>query len=342
MRTLQFKAFPILLLAIITCSGSFALPRQQPITIDGFTMGTTYHVVYFDAGQRNFEHPIDSLLSLVNKSINTYDPSSEVSVFNKSGKGIAFKLPYLYPPLKKAIEISEASRGAFDPTIMPLVNVWGFGPDKSLQPDKKVIDSVRAFVSYQQIVLSRDSVKKLDPRVQLDFGGIGQGYGADVIADFLRSKRIVNFLVELGGEGLAYGKNLTKNDLWTIGILDPNSTRDNQFFKAYVSVSNRSFTTSGNYFNYREINGKKYGHTIDPRTGYPVDHDLLSVSVFAEDCAVADAWDTALLVMGYEKAVTLLEMNPNLDALLIYSTPEGEMKTYLTPGLKKFTRFEQN
>jgi FAD:protein FMN transferase len=331
-----------LLLAIITCSGGFAFPGQQPINIDGVTMGTTYHVVYFDAAQRNFKHSIDSLLLLVNKSINTYDPSSEVSIFNKSGTGIAFKLPYLYAPLKKAIEISEVTGGAFDPTIMPLVNVWGFGPDKSLQPGKRVIDSVRAFVGYQQIVLSSDSVKKLDPRVQLDFGGIGQGYGADVIADFLRSKGIVNFLVELGGEGLAYGKNLAKNDLWTIGILDPNSTRDDQFFKAYVSVSNRSFTTSGNYFNYREINGKKYGHTIDPRTGYPVDHELLSVSVFAEDCAAADAWDTALLVMGYEKAVALLEMNPNLDALLIYSTPEGEMKTYLTPGLKKLIRFEQN
>jgi thiamine biosynthesis lipoprotein len=342
MRILQFKIVFILLFAIIPCLGGFTFRVQQPVSIDGLTMGTTYHVVYFDARQRDFKHSIDSLLLLVNKSINTYDPSSEVSIFNKSGNGIAFKLPYLYPPLKKALEISEVTRGAFAPTIMPLVNVWGFGPDKSLQLSKKVIDSVRAFVGYGGIVLTSDSVKKLDPRVQLDFGGIGQGYGADVIADFLKSKAIVNFLVELGGEGLAYGKNLTKNDYWTIGILDPSSTRDNQFYKAYVSVSNRSFTTSGNYFNYREINGKKYGHTIDPRTGYPVDHELLSVSVFAEDCTVADAWDTALLVMGYEKAVAILERNPNLDALLIYTSPEGEMKTYLTPGLKKLTRFEQN
>ena len=313
----------------------------EPIHVEGFTMGTTYHITYFDLKNRDFKVSIDSLLQLVNKSINTYDPASEVSRFNNSRHGIQLNLPYLYPAIKKALDVAAESNGSFDPTVMPLVNAWGFGPDKSFQQNTHLIDSLRNFVGYRKIQLTKDSIKKTDARVQLDFGGIGQGYGADVVADFLRSKRISNFLVELGGEGLAQGKNLVKGEYWKIGILDPNSTPEEQFFKAYVTLHNKSFTTSGNYFNYREINGRKYGHTIDPATGYPVQHDLLSASVFAEDCATADAWATAMMVMGREKAIQFLESQKALDALLIFSTPGGKMETYITSGLKNFIQLEQ-
>ncbi len=309
--------------------------------IEGATMGTSYHITYFDNKARNFKRDIDSLLLVVNKSINTYDSSSEVSQFNRSKKGIAFKLPYLYPPIKKAEEVFAISHGAFDPTVMPLVNVWGFGPAKQLRPDSAMIDSIKVFVGFTKLKLTSDSVTKQDERVQLDFGGIGQGYGADVVTEFLKSKGITNMLVELGGEGMAVGKNLKSEKPWEIGILDPNSTQENQFFKAYISLENKSFTTSGNYFNYREVDGKKYSHTIDPFTGFPAQRAILSASIFSADCTTADAWGTALMVMGHEKAIELLKQHPEIDALLIYTSPQGKMETYITPGVSSFIRLEQ-
>ncbi|HEY9047137.1 MAG TPA: FAD:protein FMN transferase, partial [Ohtaekwangia sp.] len=138
-----------------------------------------------------------------------------------------------------------------------------------------------------------------------------------------------------GGEGMALGKNIQKNKTWTIGILDPNSTRDNQFFKVYAEVQDQSFTTAGNYFNYREIDGKKYSHTIDPVTGYPADLPLLSVSVFANDCTTADAWDTAFMVMGHTKTIELLNKRKDLDAVLMYTTSAGTIETFVTKGIQK-------
>ncbi len=308
--------------------------------IEGKTMGTTYHITYFDKKGRNFKNSVDSLLGVVNKSINNYDTTSEVSQFNKSEVGIAFRLPYLYYPVKRAEEIFSASKGAFDPTVMPLVSAWGFGPGKGINPDSIQIDSIKTFVGFLKIRLTGDSLIKLDPRVQLDFGGIGQGYGADVITNFLLSKKISDMLVELGGEGMAVGKNLKTDKPWEIGILDPNSTVENQFFKAYVSVKDKSFTTSGNYFNYYEIDGKKYSHTIDPESGYPARRAILSASVFARDCTTADAWGTAIMVMGHEKAIELLKVRPDIEVLLIYSTPDGKMETFITESLSPFVKLE--
>jgi thiamine biosynthesis lipoprotein len=141
-------------------------------------------------------------------------------------------------------------------------------------------------------------------------------------------------LVELGGEGVALGKNRSTRQSWRIGILDPNSTREQQFFKAYVALNDRAFTTSGNYFNYRIIDGRKFGHTLDPTTGYPVQNELLSVSLFTNDCSTADGWATAFMVMGLNKTIAQLSFMPQMDALLIYSTPNGKIETYITPGLK--------
>lgn len=309
---------------------------QDPVVIEGQTMGTTYRIIYFDEPrQRNFKTSVDSLLGKVNKAINTYDPESEISKFNKSEKGIFLVLPYLYDILKKAQKIFRASDGAFDPTVMPLVDAWGFGPAASGMPSPGKIDSLKKLVGFEKIHFKGKAVTKTRPGVQLDMGGIGQGYGADVIVEFLESKGIEHMLVELGGEGVACGMNLQKNQPWRIGILDPSSTPDHQFFKAYVTLRDRAFTTSGNYFNYKIINGRKFGHTIDPVSGYPVQGSLLSASVFARDCTTADAWATAFMVMGIEKAITKVKCLPALDALFIYSTEDGALKTFITPGIEK-------
>jgi thiamine biosynthesis lipoprotein len=313
---------------------------EEPIKVEGRTMGTTYHITYFDRRARVFKNSIDSLLIVVNKSINNYDSTSEVSQFNKSKLGIAVRLPYLYPVIKKSQEIFDGSNGAFDPTVLPLVNAWGFGAGRQFDPDSSQVDSIRAYVGFEKIKFTKDSLLKSHPNVQLDFGGIGQGYGADVISDFLKSKGITNMLVELGGEGVALGKNLKTGKLWQIGILDPNSTRENQFFKAYVSLTDKSFTTSGNYFNYHIIDGKKYSHTIDPDTGFPAQQAILSASIFTTDCITADAWGTAMMVMGHERSIELVKAHPELEVLLFYTNNEGKMDTFMTPGIRPFIKLE--
>jgi len=306
--------------------------KPQEIRLEGETMATTYHITYFDDQGRNFKNSIDSLLKIVNQSINNYDKNSEISRFNSDPHGIRFELPYLKPPLETASQVVAKSKGAFDPTVMPLVNAWGFGPLKQSLPDSTEIDSLLTFVGFEKIRFNSDSLWKLDSRTQLDFGGIGQGYGADVITHFLRSRGIHHMFVEVGGEGMACGMNLTSDKPWKVGILDPRSTPEHQFFKAYIDLSDRSFTTSGNYFNYREVNGQKFSHTIDPVTGYPAQKAILSASVFATDCATADAWGTAIMVMGHEEAIRVLEQVPDIDAFLIYSTPEG-IATFATDGI---------
>lgn len=322
----------VLLIAILSVWWWRNGSKPQPVKIQGETMATTWHITYFDDNDRNFKAAIDSILVVVNKSINNYDPNSEISRFNKSQSGLKNSTPYFTTPLATAALIYDQSGGTFDPTVMPLVNAWGFGPSIQELPDSAKIDSLRMLIGFNKIKYSADSVWKTDPRSQLDFGGIGQGYGADVMADFLRSKGIVNMFVELGGEGLALGVNLQSGKPWRIGILDPQSTPGNEFFKAYVSISDKAFTTSGNYFNFREVNGQKFSHTIDPVTGYPAQRSILSASVFAKDCTTADAWGTAFMVMGHEKGIEMAKAHPELDVFFIYSTPDG-IATFASPGL---------
>lgn len=301
--------------------------RQQDFTsaqrLEGSTMGTTYHITYFDTEHRDFQFSVDSLLVVVNQSINTYDSASEISQFNKATRSYVFQLPYFLPPLKKSLQVVTGSQGAFDPTVMPLVNAWGFGSRKVERPDTAEILAMRAFVGFEKISFNNDSIWKNDPRVQIDFGGIGQGYGADVIANFLRSKNIDDFFVELGGEGVASGKNLIKDRWWEIGILDPNSDYVDQKFKATATLRDKAFSTSGNYFNFREVDGKKYSHTIDPVSGFPIQRELLSATVFASDCVTADAWATAFLSMGHLKGIEILNDHPELSVFFIYSGTDG-------------------
>jgi thiamine biosynthesis lipoprotein len=217
---------------------------------------------------------------------------------------------------------------------MPFVNAWGFGPRKVERPDTAEILAIRSFVGFEKVNFNADSVWKSDARVQIDFGGIGQGYGADVIATFLKAKGVENFFVELGGEGVAYGANLAQERPWEIGILDPNSDALNQRFIARAILTNQGFSTSGNYFNYRIVDGKKYSHTIDPISGFPVQRALLSATVFAADCSTADAWATAFMAMGHEKAIPLLDHHPELSVLLVFSGDEG-IQTFLSPSLQE-------
>ncbi|MDQ2657962.1 MAG: FAD:protein FMN transferase [Bacteroidota bacterium] len=317
---------------VFSANASEAMP--EPLVVEGRTMGTTYRIQYFDEPlRRNFKESIDSLLVRLNASINNYDPKSDISRFNRSRKGTRPRLGYLCDILSKARDIYEASGGAFDPTVGPLINTWGFGPENSSPPSASRIDSMKQLVGLEKVSSSKHRISKSIAGVQLDMGGIGQGYGADVIVAFLRQKGVSDMLVELGGEGMALGRNLKKDQYWTIAILDPNSSRDNQYYKAYVVLRNQAFTTSGNYFNYRVIEGRKYGHTIDPFSGYPVQHSLLSASVFADNATLADGWATAFMVMGLEKAMAKIRILKNVEAIFFYSDATGKIATYVTPGI---------
>lgn len=305
---------------------------STPIKLEGKTMGTSYHITYFDSKGRNFQTSVDSLMVVVNKAISTYDTASEISRFNRAARSFRFSLPYFLPPLVKSKEVVQGSQGAYDPTVMPLVNAWGFGPKKVERPDTAEVQRVREYVGFEKIDFNKDSIWKTDPHVQLDFSAIGQGYGADVIAGFLMSKGIENYFIELGGEGVARGKNLKEDRPWEIGILDPNSDYVEQKFTAYATLKNKAFTTSGNYFNYREVDGKKYSHTIDPVSGFPVEHPLLSATVFAADCSTADAWATAFMSMGHERAIETLKTHPELQVFFIISGQNG-FELYSSPAL---------
>lgn len=336
--TIALNCFSLSVMLSILCPTLEANAQDtatERLKIHGVTMGTTYSVTYFDLRQRDFKSGVDSLLWVLNKAISTYDPNSEVSHFNRSKDGIDAQSCYLYPLLIKCREVFEVSKGAFDPTVMPLVNMWGFGPQKtSTIPSNRVIDSILKFVGFDKIEFDRKRIQKTLPNVQLDFGGIGQGYGADVVADFLRSKGVTNALIEIGGEGMALGRNIRQDTPWKIGILDPSSTRDNQIFKGYVDVEDRSFTTSGNYFNFKLLNGKRYGHTIDPRTGYPAENTLLSVSVFTRDAATADALATAFMVLGFEKSKTLLESLHGVEVILMYADLSNHLQIFISPAMR--------
>lgn len=312
--------------------------RNTPMLIEGKTMGTSYHITYFDDQDRNFKPQVDSLLVLVNKSISTWDSTSEISQFNKATRSIKFELPFFLPPLQVSQKIVTQSHGAFDPTVMPLVNAWGFGPEKIEKPDTVEIEKVKAYVGFEKLSFNQDSIWKTDPRVQLDFSGIGQGYGADVITDFLKSKGITNALVEVGGEGMALGRNIKTDKPWALGLVNPLQP---ETFIGYINLENKSFSTSGNYFNYRVVNGRRYSHTIDPTTGYPTSKAILSASVFSEDCTTADAWATAIMSMGHEKAIELLKNQPNVGVCLIFSTESGGVERFISENVAALISFEE-
>lgn len=312
--------------------------KQEVIWFSGKTMGPiNYNVKYFDEDKRNFKPQVDSLLVVFNESLNTYIPDSEISTFNKKDS-FRFELPFFYPALEAAKTIYDQTGGAFDPSIGPLINAWGFGPGTQIGPDSTFIDSLRQFVGYDKIKFDKQSVTKNDTRITISFSASAKGYGVDVVADFLKSNGIENYFVEIGGEVVASGKNLERNSSWIVGIMDPDSDEVRQFAYAQVALENKAMATSGNYFNYHIIDGVKYGHTISPTTGYPIQHNLLSASVFAKDCQTADGLATAFMVMGKDKTIEFLEQHTEYDAYLIFSKDDGTHGDYATEGIKPFIK----
>jgi thiamine biosynthesis lipoprotein len=304
----------------------------------GPTMGSTYSIKYVTSPDKavNYQAQVDSILERFNESLSTYRPDSEISQFNK-GHAVAFRSPFFYPVLKKSQEVYQASGGAFDPTVGPLVNAWGFGTGKERKaPGQARIDSLMQLSGFDKISFDEQSVQKQKEGVYIDFNAIAPGYAADILGRFLEDKGISDYMIEVGGEVLCKGKNKERK-YWTIGINNPEyEQKGGDVLQAIVQMNNRALATSGNYRNFYEQDGKKYAHTIDPKTGYPVQHSLLSVSVFAKDCMTADAYATAFMVIGREKAMEFLNKDEELDAFFVYADEKGKLQTYTTEGIKSY------
>lgn len=317
----------------IVLSVKCTIAQNEPIQIEGVAQGTTYHITYFDSLHRELQPEIEQILQDFDQSVSTYVPISIISRINANDKNVVPD-KYFITCFNKAKEVWKNTDSAFDPTVFPLVNMWGWGPGKKQKIEKAKVDSILKFVGFQLIELKDNKIIKKDPRVALDFNAFAQGYSVDVVSNFLNSKNIHSYLVEIGGEVYAKGKKLN-GEYWSVGIEQPVDNPDSANpLKAIVKLENMAISTSGNYRRFVIIDGVKYAHHIDPKTGYPTKNNLLSVSVFAGNCITTDANATGLLVMGLEKAKKFLEKHIEMEAYLVYSDEKGNYRVYKTPGLK--------
>lgn len=307
--------------------------QQEPIKIEGNAQGTTYHITYFDSQNRDLQPEIEKILHDFDLSVSTYIPNSIISRINSNQKNVIVD-KYFIACFNKAKEVWKNTNGAFDPTVYSLVNAWGFGPGRKQKIEKTKIDSMLKFVGFQLIKLKGNTVVKKDPRVGLDFNAFAQGYSVDVVSEFLNTKGIKAYIVEIGGEVYAKGRKPNGKN-WTIGIEKPIDNKESEnAFKAIVKLEDLAIATSGNYRRFIIENGIKYAHHIDPKTGYPTKNNLLSASLFSKECISSDANATGVLVLGLEKAKVFLKKHPELQAYLIYSDEKGNYQVYETPGIK--------
>ena len=306
----------------------------KKVRIKGKTMGTIqYNITYLHKDSIVLTTEIDELLTSWNEVLSTYISESEISQFNRDSC-LKFNSKYFLPVLVKSKEIFNATDGAFDPTVGPLVNQWGFGPENLEFPDSTTIDSLKMLVGFEKISFDKNGVCKTASGVQLDFSAIAKGYAVDVVADFLEESNIENYLVEIGGEIVCSGLTEFGKE-WRTGIENPKVAMNRQELFAIAEFTDRALATSGNYRNYYEKNGITYSHTIDPSTGYPARRNILSASVFAPDCMTADAYATAFMVMGVENAKNVLKKQSQLDAFLIFTDKNGNLTTWATDSITK-------
>ena len=323
---------PFLVLLIV---GTVLIIRQQRSTpyqkSADFIFGTSFHVTY--QCDSDLTESIKTELMKVDASLSPFNEESVISAINNNKEVRPDQM--FIEVFNLAMGISKDTDGAFDITVAPLVNAWGFGFKNGSQPSKQQVDSLMQIVGYQKVRLTDGIVMKHDPRIMLDCSAIAKGYGTDRVAKLLRSRGVENFMVEIGGEIVTRGVNPDRKP-WKIGVTKPtdDSLHVGHELQTILNVTNKAMATSGDYRNFYYKGGKKYAHTIDPKTGYPVQHSILSATVITKSCAVADAYATSFMVMGLEKAQKVLERHPELMAYFIYSDDDGDMAVWFSPSLK--------
>jgi len=311
---------------------------EKTYKLGGQAQGTTWHLTYRSANNIDIKPAIDSLFKKIDSSLSTYLPVSIISRINQNDTTVIAD-DHFVDVFNQSIRVSEATHGIFDITVAPVINAWGFGFSKKARVDSAMIDSLLDFVGYKKLRLEGKKLIKEIPQSMLDFNAIAPGYTVDILAAYLETRGISSYLVELGGEVRAKGKK-NKEDDWMVGIDQPNEEpTDGRPLKAVIQLKDRALATSGNYRKFYVEDGKKRAHIIDPHTGYPAKHNLLSATVLAADCATADAYATAFMVMGVEKAKQFLVENRELQLEVFFIYDEnGLSKTFNSETLKEWIK----
>lgn len=333
------KSLFYIIISVLILFGACENSRPDYYNIRGFTQGTTYSIIYdsecgIDPTQMKSD--IDTILHHFDLSLSTYNRASIISELNRGSEVEADSL--LLYVLHRSREIWALTDGAFDITMGPLINAWGFGPDAIRKFKPEMHDSLMTFIGMDKLVIEDMMVRKNDPRMFVDLNAIAQGYSVDIICDYLKSLGIERCLVEIGGEIRSVGSKY-ESIPWKVAIDKP---IDNNFIpgsniQAIIRLNNLSLATSGNYRKfYVGDDGVKYSHTIDPWSGRPVQHNLLSATIITKDCISADAYATACMVLGLDKAKALIERSDKLEGYLVYSDENGELRIWFTDKMLEY------
>lgn len=327
----MWRLFIVIVLFFISCTRD---KSAEKINLVGEAQGTYYNIIYFDHQNRDLQFEIDSLLDDFDLSVSLWVPNSLLSRINNNDTSV---IPdkYFTDNFYLSKKVSKETHGAFDITVGPLVKSWGFGYDSNKQVDSTIIDSLLDVIGFEKVDIINNHIVKQDNRSKIDFNAIAQGYSVDMIGEFMESKQIYNFLIDIGGEVMAKGKK-SDGTHWKVGIEKPASDSNNpRDLTAVIALTDQSVATSGNYRKYFEKDGIRYSHIINPKTGYPAKHNLLSVSIISSSTALADAYATACMIMGLDESITFIEGRSDLEAFFIYSNDEGKYDTYITKGFNR-------
>ena len=334
-KTLKKWHLPFLLFLII---GTYlAITRKEEAKdipfqyCEGAIFGTVYHATYQCDSSLNSK--ILEELQAVDQSLSMFNPNSTISQINSGKSNETDSL--LRTIFHIAREVSQATDGAFDITVAPLVNAWGFGFKHGALPDSLQVDSLRQLIGWNRISLKDNKFFREDPRMIIDLSAVAKGFGSDCVAQMFRKHGINNFMIEIGGEVVTSGLS-PKAKAWRIGVNKPqeDSTSTSNELQTILQMNNCAMATSGNYRNFYIDNGRKIAHTIDPKTGYPVQHSILSSTVIAPTCAIADAYATAFMVLGLENSLQVLDKHPELMAYFIHTDKEGNYQVWKSPGIE--------
>jgi thiamine biosynthesis lipoprotein len=308
--------------------------KSEYSKIAGFAQGTTYHITYENSKHEDYTDDIDSILKAFDKSLSIYDSTSIISRINNNDPAVEAD-DWFVDVFKTSDKVNKLSDGAFDITVGPVVNAWGFGNGPVAKHDTAYIDSLLQFVGMDKVKLEGRKVIKQYPGVKLDVNAIAQGYSVDVVCDFFKEKGIKNYLVEIGGEVRGKGTN-AKDKYWHIGIDRPKDGNiiPGEELQAIIEINNKALATSGNYRKFFVEQGVKYAHTIDPKTGFPARNTLLSATVVCDNCTDADAYATSFMVLGLEKSKQMLQKLSDVEVYFIYSNEKGEYQIFLSDGMK--------
>ena len=326
----------ILTMVMVACQPSV---NEKVYLIEGEAQGSTYHIKYIAERNENLKPAIDSILEVIDRSMSTYRPDSAISKINQ-GDTMVVVDEHFRKVFEASQQIWQESEGLFDPTVGVLVNAWGFGKQKISEadlPTDKKIDSLRKYVGFDKVALTeKNLIKKRYTEILFDFNAIAQGYTSDVVANYLSTRGIKNYIVEIAGEMYLKGKNTVEDKSWTIGVENPLKPLDDRDLVATIQFTNQGLATSGNYRKvWTDSNGRKYVHSINPLTGRATQSDVLSATVVAPSTMLADGYATMFMVMGLAKSKAFLEKHPDLAVLLVYSDDKHQEATYKTKSFEK-------